>query len=301
MELNHLKYFYVVAKCGGFSKASKTLRVAQPAISKMVKNLEEGLNIKLLERVGRNVRLTKIGNDVFRKCELIFGHVEELQDIVRPKATKIGGPLNLCATDVVASHLLPDVLNNLLSSHNSIYPQLITSTASESLQLLIAKKSEVALLFHTPEIPSGLEIRNSFPVRFYLVVASHLKRSKVVCSSFIGSREIDDVANKTYPALNKLRKKFPDAQIRLSANALSAHHRMVQKGMGVAILPDFLVSNDIANGTLSCLLSNESFIFNLKLIARSGEPLSNPMAAFIDQLKKSFDPQIKSQSQIQHL
>ena len=116
MELNHLKYFYIVAREGGFSKASNVLRVAQPAISKMVKNLEESLEVDLFERVGRNVRLTKIGNDIFRKCELIFGQVEELEQLARPRSVAIKGPLNLCAVDVIASHLMPVVLNQLLST-----------------------------------------------------------------------------------------------------------------------------------------------------------------------------------------
>jgi DNA-binding transcriptional LysR family regulator len=294
MELNHLKYFYVVAREGGFSAASKTLRVAQPAISKMVKNLENGLNVKLFERVGRHVRLTKIGNDVYRKCEMIFGHVDELQDMFKTKSAKITGPLNLCAVDVVASHLLPNVFIPLLSEHSGIYPQLTTTTAQESLNLISGKRSEAALLFHAPDIPRGLEIRKTFPMRFHLVVASHLKRSKAVCSSFIGSREVDDVSTKTYPALTKLRGKFADAQIRVSANALSAHYKMALLGLGVAILPDFLVSDDISNGSLSCLLPDETFIFNLKLITRAGDELSYPMHAFIEQLTRFLDGPMKS-------
>jgi DNA-binding transcriptional LysR family regulator len=50
MELNHLKYFYEVAKRGSFTGASKTLRVSQPSISKIVQLLEEREGVKLFNR-----------------------------------------------------------------------------------------------------------------------------------------------------------------------------------------------------------------------------------------------------------
>lgn len=291
MELNHLKYFYVVAREGGFSKASRVLRVAQPAISKMVKNLEESLNVDLFERAGRNVRLTKVGNDIFRKCEVIFEHIEELQELVRPQSIAIKGPLNLCSVDVIASRLLPRVLKPLLAEHGGIYAQVSSTTASEALQYVLAKKADAALLFHAPDLPRGLEIRHTFPITFRLVVLTASKKSSNVCSSFIGSREIDDTANKSYPTLNKLRKKFPDAQIKLSLNSLDAHHQMVREGLGVAILPEFLVKDDISSGKLSCLLKDESFVFNLKIVTRLGEQPSNVLTAFIQHFKDKMSSQ----------
>jgi DNA-binding transcriptional LysR family regulator len=285
MELNHLKYFYVVAKQGGFSKASKVMRVAQPAISKMVKNLEESLDVDLFERVGRNVRLTKVGNDIYRKCEVIFGHIDELLDLVNPQSKAVSGPLNLCAVDVVASGLLPGALKGLLSQHSRIYPQVTTTTASEACRCVSAMKADAALLFHTPDLPQGLEVRHVFPLTFRLVVATKFKKSPSVCSAFISSREIDDTANRTSPTLTKLRKKFPDAEIKISLNSLHAHQQMVLEGLGVSILPEFLVGDDISNGRLSCLLKEQAFVFNLKVVTRLGEQLSSPLAAFLEHLK----------------
>lgn len=66
MNLLHLQYFYVVAKEQGFTKASKALRIQQPAISRMVKLLEEDLGVRLFEKIGRNIQLTTQGKDVFQ-------------------------------------------------------------------------------------------------------------------------------------------------------------------------------------------------------------------------------------------
>lgn len=82
MELNHLKYFYFVAREGGFSKASRLLRVAQPALTRAVKALEDDLEVTLFERRGRGVLLTKVGNDVYRKCEIVFAQTREITGII---------------------------------------------------------------------------------------------------------------------------------------------------------------------------------------------------------------------------
>lgn len=287
MELNHLKYFYIVAKEGGYSNAAKVLHVAQPAISKMVKNLEESLEVQLFERVGRHVRLTKIGNDVFRKCEVIFTQVNELQQAIQPQKVTVSGPLNVCAADVISSHLLPSVLSELLTKYPLVYPQVTTTTAHDALHLLSLKKVDAALLFHAPEIPQGLEVLQTIPIGFKVVVLTKHKNSKHVCSSFLGSREVDDTGNKVYPTLNKLRKKYPDAQIKASANSLNAHYQMVLAGLGVSVLPEFLVAPAIKTKKLTALLDKEEFTFQLKVVTRTTEPPSDALRVFLELFKAS--------------
>ena len=103
MELNHLKYFYFVAKYESFTAASKSLRVAQPAVSKMVSNLEESLGYQLFDRVGRKIRLTKSGSDLYRRCEVIFAEVAEIEVGLKRKRHQAGGPLLFGATDSITT------------------------------------------------------------------------------------------------------------------------------------------------------------------------------------------------------
>lgn len=72
VELNHLKYFYLVAREKSFTRASRLLRVQQPTISKMVRNLESQLGLVLLERQSRGTHLTPAGERIYRSCEAIL-------------------------------------------------------------------------------------------------------------------------------------------------------------------------------------------------------------------------------------
>ena len=61
MELLQLRYFVVIAKCQSFTKAAAELMVSQPALSKMMKSLEDQLKVKLFERRGRSIHLNRSG------------------------------------------------------------------------------------------------------------------------------------------------------------------------------------------------------------------------------------------------
>src|SRR4051812_45778540 len=107
MNLLHLEYFYVVAKEQGFTKASRALRISQPAISRMVKSLEEDFAFSLFERVGRNVRLTSQGLEVFEKCAKIFGEVDRLKGALGQIQGECKGPLQFAAAEPIASAFIP--------------------------------------------------------------------------------------------------------------------------------------------------------------------------------------------------
>ncbi|MCX6125391.1 MAG: LysR family transcriptional regulator [Proteobacteria bacterium] len=133
MELNHLKYFYFVAREGGFSRASRMLKVAQPSITKTVKTLEKSLGVQLFERNGRSVALTKDGSDLFRKCEIIFAQVESIQSKAAfgGVSSSIKSTISIGAAEPIASHLLPSILKHFLRDFPHVYPQVIATTAAE--------------------------------------------------------------------------------------------------------------------------------------------------------------------------
>src|SRR5215211_2944906 len=87
MELRHLRYFQAVAEELSFSRAAKRLRVAQPALSRAVKQLEHTLGAEVLERTRHHVRLTPAGAVLLRDVGLVLQQVEELARRVRRTAS----------------------------------------------------------------------------------------------------------------------------------------------------------------------------------------------------------------------
>jgi len=95
MELRHLRYFQAVAEELNFSRAARLLRVAQPALSRAIKQLEHSLGAEVLERTRHHVRLTPAGAVLLREARLLLQEVDELGRRVRRTAAGEEGELRL--------------------------------------------------------------------------------------------------------------------------------------------------------------------------------------------------------------
>src|SRR6187431_674061 len=95
MELRHLRYFQAVAEDLSFSRAARRLHVAQPALSRAIKQLEHTLGAEVLERTRHHVRLTPAGAVLLRDISLLLQHVEESMHRVRRTAAGEEGELRL--------------------------------------------------------------------------------------------------------------------------------------------------------------------------------------------------------------
>ena len=76
MELAKLKYFYHVAKTGNVTKAADEIHIAQPALSKAIKQLEEELGAPLFYKRGRNIYLTPFGMYLQERLESLLPQID---------------------------------------------------------------------------------------------------------------------------------------------------------------------------------------------------------------------------------
>lgn len=83
LNYHHLFYFWKIAQTGTLTAAAKELRLAHPTVSAQLKTLEENIGHKLFERVGRNLRLTEMGELTYRYANDIFGLGEELVGVLQ--------------------------------------------------------------------------------------------------------------------------------------------------------------------------------------------------------------------------
>src|SRR5262245_19738824 len=80
MELRHLRSFVTAADAGGFAAAALRLHITQPALWRQVRDLQTELGVRLFERVGRRVRLTREGEDLVRRGREVLTDVESLAE-----------------------------------------------------------------------------------------------------------------------------------------------------------------------------------------------------------------------------
>jgi len=122
MSLRSIRYFVAVAENHSFTRAAELLYISQPSLSQQIKLLEESLRVQLLDRSGRNVRLTDAGEvylrharRVLRELDAAKRSINDLQDLSR-------GSLRLAMTPITNFLTRP-----LLESFNNRYPGVTVS------------------------------------------------------------------------------------------------------------------------------------------------------------------------------
>jgi DNA-binding transcriptional LysR family regulator len=120
MDLRHLRYFQAVAEELSFSQAARRLRVAQPALSRAVKQLEATLGAAVFERTRHHVRLTPAGSVLLQETVLLLQQLEDAVGRVRRTAAGEEGELRLGYIGPPTQHFL----GKLLREYRRRYPRV---------------------------------------------------------------------------------------------------------------------------------------------------------------------------------
>ena len=104
MNLLHLRYAAEVARCGSLSKASQKLLIAQPNLSRAIKELEKALDVTLFERNAQGMKPTAFGRELFERAEKIFDELDSLEERCR----ETGHPRQVFSISVPKSGYLAD-------------------------------------------------------------------------------------------------------------------------------------------------------------------------------------------------
>lgn len=111
LDVRRLRYFAAIAETGSLTRASRQLRVAQPALSHHLAELEAYLDAKLLNRLARGVELTEAGETLFSYAQNILKMVEQAEQVVRQQAAQPSGPVSVGMLNSISPALTPLLLD----------------------------------------------------------------------------------------------------------------------------------------------------------------------------------------------
>src|SRR5258708_21867501 len=145
MELRHLRYFLAVGEALNFTRAAAQLRVAQPALSRQVQDLEDEIGVDLLRRSSRGVTLTAEGKVFLEEVRDLLKRADESVEKVRALARGEYGELRVGYAPSPTVEILPPALAAFqkavprvtLLLHDLSSDELITGLRSATLELAI--------------------------------------------------------------------------------------------------------------------------------------------------------------------
>lgn len=203
MELRHLRYFATVAELLNFTKAAQRLRVAQPALSRQIRDLEDELGVQLLERGPRAVRLTEAGSAYLAEAQAILERSMQATELVRAVARGERGEIHVGYAPSLTVELLPCTLHAFHNQAPGVQVKLHDLSSQEMLTGVRDGKLHLALVARPAARALGglkFELLREYPVGVALPPAHRLARAKRV--------ELRDLANE--PLVAYSRADYPE-------------------------------------------------------------------------------------------
>ena len=145
MDLRHFRTFVTVAEQGTVSKASYLLRVAQPALSRQIKDLEDDLGIRLFDRIRRRLALTAEGELLLADCRAVLGAAGSLADHAQQLRRGDAGTLKLAATPQTIDGVLSGFLRRYAERRPNIQIKLSEAFGRTLMTMLDRGEVHVAV------------------------------------------------------------------------------------------------------------------------------------------------------------
>lgn len=287
MELRQLKIFCTAAKSLNFTKAAAELDYVQSNITAQIHQLEEELNVKLFDRLGRNIYLTADGLKFLMYAEKILQLTNEAKEELTPSSV-IGGRIAIGAAETLCVYRLPA----LLQEYRRLYPQVEVYLEVIGCQnfphLLRENKIDVAFSLTKP-ISIADMVATILIDETMVVIASpnhELSQKKILIPADLAGQGMI-LTDKTCGYRPLIIKMLHDSGVQIGSllefASVGAIKKCVMIGLGVSIMPLIAVEQELTTGQLATFEWNGPKLnVNTQLIYHKEKWLSPALRAFID-------------------
>ena len=297
ITLRQFRYFTAVAESGSVAAASRTLNIAQSAVTKAMLELEAELGSTLFERTSRGMVLTPQGHRFLASARKVISAVADATRLHGEEPEGLAGVLSIGVTSLVAGYYLSELLSRFRRHHPGVQVYVTEETPPFLEHLLINGELDVAIMVsNVLGEPQALvaETLTRSPNRVWLAsnhaLASHEEVTLAECAAcdqiVLEADRIDDLMRSVW-ARHQLK---PRSILRTSS--LEAVRSLVGAGLGVAVLPDFLYRAWTLDAEHVDVrrLRDEVPTVDVGLVWRRGSGLKPVALEFIEQAREQSRP-----------
>lgn len=266
--IRELKTFLAIVRCGSFAAAGNQIGLTQSAVSAQVKNLEDALGMRLFDRTGRSAHLNAAG---LRSVPLAEQILDTFALMGQPESlSEYRGELRIGAIATVQTGLLPPVLLRLLREAPGVAPKLVPGVSLNLLSQVDAGDIDLAVMIRPPfALPKELHAELIQKEPFVLIAPLNIEGDdpfKLLVEypfvrydrSSFGGRQVSRF----------LRKHNLDVRPGLELDELDAIVKMVESGLGVALVPTAGLWLERAPTVRIISLGSATFYRELVLVSR---------------------------------
>lgn len=141
-----LNVFVTVVEKRNFSRAAEELHMTQPAVSQYIKNLEDSLGTKLLERSNRSVELNKAGEIVYHHAKELLNLYSKMNYLLDDLTNRASGKITIGASYTYGEYVLPHVIAKIRNNYPLITPSITIGNSTEIGDLVYSHQLDVGII-----------------------------------------------------------------------------------------------------------------------------------------------------------
>ena len=244
-----MQAFVAVADSGSFSLAAETLLLTQPAVSKRIATLEEELETRLFERLGKRVLLTESGRALLPKARDILQEMADGRRLIADLASEVSGVLQLATSHHIGLHRLPDILREYSRCYPRVEWDLRFLDSEAGCAAVAAGEVELAIVT-LPQTPMAKLILQKIwddPLMIMVNGDHPLARSKPEVAALEGYPAILPESGTVTRRL--IERPFEamgiPLKIGMETNYLETIRMLVTIGLGWSVLPLSMVNPEL--------------------------------------------------------
>lgn len=287
MNFHQLRVFYEVAKEKSFSAAAEKLYLTQPAVTWQIKNLEEYYDLRFLERAGKKISLTEEGKILFDFADQILHLSRQAEEALADLKGLSRGALRIDSVFTFGDYYLPVILDAFHKKYPQINIQVLTGNSGQIIENTLLHKNDMAFVAQDPENEKLVARKFISDILVAVVSPRHrlARRKSVTLKDLEGQalilRESGSSPRRIVDEI--LKQRGISSQIIMETASTSAIKRIVEGGIGMAILSRQAVKKEVLAKTLKELpIVDAEIAYRFYLIHHKDKYFSRALKAFMD-------------------
>jgi DNA-binding transcriptional LysR family regulator len=294
VSLQQLRALAAVAETGSFTLAAESLQLTQPAISHLVKRMEEDLGQPLVVR-GRRIRMTDAGQMMVDTAVRALRLIDESVNACRSQAQLREGRVVLAVGHLTAGALMPPLLGRFAHKHPKLATTLLDSTAEQMISRILSQEADLGFGSDIGQAHSELATEPLFVERMALFVRedhplaqrSSIEARQLDALPFIHVNPDANVWRAVSRQLSSVANVYP--QVAHHVSMLSTAFGLIQAGAGVALLPRY-VEVLMPPNLRALAVTRPVLEYPLVAVRLAKHPLSPAAMAFLDIARQHLKP-----------
>jgi LysR family carnitine catabolism transcriptional activator len=276
--VKQLRAFALVCRFGVLTRAADEMFITQPAVSVLIRQMEQALGLRLFDRTSRSLQPTAAAHEILPTVQRMLRDLESIQSSVKELAGRERGQLRFAATPSIAAAIVP----KLIAEYRLLYPNIEVSVDDAAPDRLTASTLTGDVEFGIGTIsdhPNGITLQCLVRDNLCAICRKDSALAKKRRVTWIGIRSSSGIRNLIDETLFTLgTRKTLEYEVSYMTTGLS----MTQAGLGIAIFPGVLLASFPHRDLVARKLEGPVVTRDVNLIRRAEHSLSPAAESFIE-------------------